>query len=83
MVSWQPSGSLIAYFQTNTPNIKVNDNSAKAGVLFSEKNCLRHNEFYLNIKNEGKEEKITAKILRWNIDLPLLLVYQEYIYIYK
>jgi hypothetical protein len=74
IVSWQPSGGLIAYFQNSSIGETVNDNSLKPGVLFSEKNCLRHGEFYLR---QEKTEIISAKMIRWNIDQPLLLVYLE------
>lgn len=72
-----PSGSLIAFFQTNSQiKDKVNDNASKAGVLFSEKNCLRHGEFYLP-SEEKVSEKVIAHTIKWNMDLPLLLVYLE------
>lgn len=55
-------------------------------MLFSEKNCLRHGEFWMKPndlqflnQNELNETKITGKILKWNMDMPLLLVYLEYI----
>jgi hypothetical protein len=73
-VCWQPSGGLVAYFQNSSTGEKVNDNSLKPGVLFAEKNCLRHGEFYLK---QEQDEKISAKILKWNMDQPLLLVYLE------
>lgn len=82
-VAWQPSGSLIGVFQNNSKTNNLNDFSAKPGILFSEKNCLRHGEFYLKSHdlqlelNEINEVKVTGKILRWNMDMPLLLVYVE------
>ena len=69
------------YFYPKTNNL--NDFSAKPGVLFSEKNCLRHGELYLKPKelqlenNEMNEVKIIGKILRWNMDMPLLMIYLE------
>lgn len=82
-VSWQPSGSLIAVFQNNSKTNNLNDFSAKPGFLFAEKNCLRHGELYLKPKdlqlenNEMNEVKILGKIMRWNMDMPLLMVYFE------
>ncbi len=82
-LSWQPSGSLISVFQNNSKTNNLNDFSAKPGVLFAEKNCLRHGEFYLKYgdlqieDNEMNDVKITGKILKWNMDMPLLMVYLE------
>jgi hypothetical protein len=74
---------LISVFQNNSKTNNLNDFSAKPGLLFSEKNCLRHGEFYLKSNelqvqdNELNEVKVVGKILRWNMDMPLLMVYLE------
>ena len=81
VISWQPSGSLIAYFQQNTTMQSTNSSSNLAGVLFSEKNCLRHGELWIDLAQLNIEDiqskKISAKFLKWNMDLPLILVYLE------
>jgi hypothetical protein len=84
VVSWQPSGSLIAYFQEGVlwdESTRVN-HSDRAGVLFSEKNCLRHGEFWINKDNNSNNSNnsipnsiLSAKFLKWNMDMPLLAVY--------
>lgn len=89
LISWQPSGSLIAYFQEGVlwdESTRVN-HCDRAGVLFSEKNCLRHGEFWIekqnlntmsntnSVNSNSENIKLTAKFLKWNMDLPLLAVY--------
>lgn len=59
--SFQPNGSLIAFF-----NHKANT------IFFSEKNCLIHGQFPLQEK-----EAINPKYLKWNLDLPMLLFIYE------
>jgi hypothetical protein len=76
-----PSGGLIAYFQKSSfDESKVDDVSTKAGILFSEKNSLRHGQFYLenlNISDITPKTLITCKIIKWNLDLPMLMAYLE------
>lgn len=62
IVSWMPSGSLIAYFQND-----------KKHIIFSEKNGLKHGEF--EIKNQillKQEKPINSIFIKWNIDLPII-----------
>ena len=82
IVSWQPSGSLISFFQEGVVSEENTKISAleRAGVIFSEKNCLRHGDFFIepiaNLNQYSVDKiKLSAKFLKWNMDLPLLIVY--------
>ena len=62
-----PSGSLIAFHQLeHEKNSKV----VKEKIVFSEKNCLRHGEFDVNINSKYS----IFNSLSWNKDLPLVLL---------
>ena len=65
ILSFMPSGSLIAFFDKENKKI-----------IFSEKNCLCHGEF--NIVLDNKIKNISQmKIIKWSLDKPMLLLVFE------
>ena len=65
ILSFMPSGSLIAFFDKE-----------KNKIIFSEKNCLCHGEFDIVLdKNIKKISEM--KFIKWNLDKPMILLVFE------
>ena len=65
ILSFMPSGSLIAFFDKE-----------KNKIIFSEKNCLCHGEFVIVLdKNIKKISEM--KFIKWNLDKPMILLVFE------
>ena len=65
ILSFMPSGSLIAFFD------KENNK-----IIFSEKNCLCHGEFDI-ILDKNIKKISEMKFIKWNLDKPMLLLVFE------
>ena len=63
LVSFQPNGSLIAFYNTKTNS-----------VFFSEKNCLVHGHFNVLSHHLSSLKNVIPVFLRWSFDSPMLLL---------
>ena len=66
ILSFMPSGSLIAFFD------KENNK-----IIFSEKNCLYHGEFNIVLDNNKIKNISKMKFIKWSLDKPMLLLIFE------
>ena len=63
LVSFQPNGSLIAFYDTKNNN-----------VFFSEKNCLIHGKFNVVSHHLSSLNNVVPVFLRWSFDSPMILL---------
>ena len=66
ILSFMPSGSLIAFFD------KENNK-----IIFSEKNCLCHGEFDIILDKNTIKNISKMKFIKWNLDKPMILLVFE------
>ena len=66
ILSFMPSGSLIAFFD------KENNK-----IIFSEKNCLCHGEFNIVLDKNTIKNITKMKFMKWSLDKPMILLVFE------